>query len=321
MSPFTILRTFVAICLLQVAAHAFAEDDVIIPIDFLPNSKTNQLQHQIKPVGADCSDSSCCSLPDGPFLSLGGSYNSVRISQGLTGTTTSNVAIGSTLVASGPSGSASPTFQDTLQTFAPLAQIGYLQNIGGTDWAWGTKFTYKYLGSTFTDPNPISPQASTLTPTGASPDTFTGHVTASSELIEIDHQLALLPFVAHSFDRGRIYFGAGPVVFSTQTHLYDVTGYTDINGVHSDVTGSPVDLAASTWMWGAIGELGITYYVRPACYAELSYDAIITGSYSKQYSTPFTSQSGGFTTTGTANISAVQHLTAQSLNFTLVRLF
>ncbi len=223
------------------------------------------------------------------------------------------------MVASGSAGGPAPAFQSTLETFAPLVQVNYLQNIADTDWAWGTKFTYKYLGLSFTDSNIISPQAGTLTSTGASSDTFTGHAVANSELVSVDHELGFLGYLAHSFDRGRIYFGGGPVIFSTQTHIYDFTGYADVNGTHFDVTGTPITLGNSLWMWGGTLQLGMMYYVRPLCYIDISYDVIITGRYTQSFSTPFSSESGGFTTTGVANITTAQSITAQSLNLSQPR--
>jgi glyoxylase-like metal-dependent hydrolase (beta-lactamase superfamily II) len=56
------------------------------------------------------------------------------------------VASGSTLVAFGEAGGPAPPFHGTLSTFAPVAQLGYKQNLACADWLWGTKFAYKYLG-------------------------------------------------------------------------------------------------------------------------------------------------------------------------------
>jgi hypothetical protein len=322
-------------CLLFLSASsitALADDAIALNPEILTDAQKPK-QLPVVSVGdcqqpgcaqSDCSqpngcEANCC-LTDGLFFGIGGSYNSVRLGQTFTGTANSNVFIGNTLVASGIAGGPTPTFQSTLQTFAPLVQVNYLQNIADTDWAWGTKFAYKYLGLSFTDPNVGSTQAGTFTSFGT-PDTFTGHLVANSELISIDHELGFLGYLAHSFDRGRIYFGGGPVVFATQTHIYDVTGYADINGTHSDVTGTPITLGNSLWMWGGTLQLGMMYYVRPLCYIDISYDVTITGRYTQSFSTPFSSESGGFTTSGIANISTAQSLTAQSLNLSLNRAF
>ncbi len=315
------------LCLSVPSIIALADDAIVLNPELLTEAQQSK-QHPPVSV-ADCQQPDCCQpnccaanccLTDGLFFGIGGSYNSVRLGQTFNGTANSNVFSGNILVASGSAGGPAPTFQSTLETFAPLVQVNYLQNIADTDWAWGTKFSYKYLGLSFANSNIASTQVDTFTSFGT-PDTFTGHVVANSELISVDHELGFLGYLAHSFDRGRIYFGGGPVVFSTQTHIYDVTGYTDINGTHLDVTGTPITLGNSLWMWGGTLQLGMMYYVRPLCYIDVSYDVTISGRYTQSFATPFTNESGGFTSSGVANISTAQSITAQSLNVSLNRAF
>lgn len=265
----------------------------------------------------DGMEQSYCVYP-GVFVGLGGSVNSVQLDQRNSGVATAEVFSDSTLVASGDAGGAAPVYHATLNTLAPVAQAGFFRNFS-SDWSWGSKFTYKYLGLTFTNPDVFSAQPSTLIPTG--PDTFLGRTIAQSSQFTINHQMTLMYFLSHSFDRGRVYLGGGPVVFYTVQRINQLTSYADVNGVHSDVTGTPVNLTGSNWMWGGGAQIGANYYLGPSCFLDVSYDIVATGWYSKNFTAPFTSDSGGFTETGTLNVTTSNRLTAQSFMLTFNTIF
>jgi hypothetical protein len=58
----------------------------------------------------------------------------------------------------------------------------------------------------------------------------------------INHQVALMPLIGRSFERSFVYFGAGPTLSQTESHLNGVIGFADINGTHTNVSG-----AAQNW--------------------------------------------------------------------------
>ena len=107
------------------------------------------------PAAATAGSSTCCDpcpsgcacFSPGWFVGLGGSYNSVRVDQSFTGFGTTNIFEDSELVAVGAAGGPAPPFHSTLTTF-PVAQLGFVKPIENSEWSWGSKFAYKYLGLT-----------------------------------------------------------------------------------------------------------------------------------------------------------------------------
>ncbi len=263
----------------------------------------------------------CYSPMPGFFLGLGGSYNSVRFDQYLYASGISNVYSGSTQVAYGEAGGPATPFLNTQTTFAPTAQVGYLRGCNCCNWFWGTKLAYKYLGLVFTDSNINSPQVGAFTNTTTDPNSFTGHVIVGSTQTTVNHQLALVPFFGRSFERGRVYFGAGPVVFGTNTQIYNATGFADINGTHVDITGTPVNFSDSTWMWGTVGQVGLMYYLSPTWFLDLSYDVAVTARYTKHNSSLFSTTTDGYTDAGTLFVNPTQQITAQSIALTINRMY
>ncbi|HEY2838354.1 MAG TPA: hypothetical protein VGJ26_04350, partial [Pirellulales bacterium] len=248
--------------------------------------------------------------------------------QSFGGTATTNVYNSSSvLVATGTAGGPAPPFHDTLTTFAPVAQLGYFRNIAHSEWLWGAKFSYKYLGLTFSDQNIDSPQSGSFTSTTSPPTTtsFTGNATALSSQTSVNHQLALMPFVGRAYRNGRFYLGGGPVVFETQTRMYGISSHADIDGTPTNIGGPPLNLSSNTWMWGGAWQLGTVYYLRPSCFLEFSYDFMVTGAYTHNYPTPTsnttTTQSGTNTYVSLINYTTVQRIWAQSANLTLNLMF
>ncbi len=259
----------------------------------------------------------------GFFFGLGGSAGSVAFDQHLYAAGVSNVYSGATLVAYGEAGGPADPFHDNQFTLAPQAQVGYLSHFSGSNWLWGVKFLYQYFGTTATDQNVVSPQSGSFTNTGSAPaDTsFTGNVVIRSSQTSIDHELALMPFIGHSFMNGFAYLGAGPVLFGTQSKLYGATGYADINGTHVDITGTADNFANSTWMWGGAAQIGMTYYLDRTWFLDVNYTYAVTAQYTNNNSAPFSSASDGYTDTGTLYISASQRVTMQALAISINKAF
>lgn len=95
---------------------------------------------------SDVCEPQCCHYSSGWFAGVGGSYNSVKVDSTVSGIGRTQIYSGSTLVAIGTAGGPAAPFEDTETTFAPLVQLGYFQNVEGSDWLWGTKLSYKYWG-------------------------------------------------------------------------------------------------------------------------------------------------------------------------------
>lgn len=123
-------------------------------------------------------------------------------------------------IAQGP---ANP-FHDTQSTFAPEAQLGYFNHFGASSWLWGVKFKYEYVGHTSTERGIIVPQSGSFTPSGLVPfaggTSLSGNVVIQSIQTRVDHELALLAFLGHSFGNSNVYLGGrSGAVWNENRHL------------------------------------------------------------------------------------------------------
>lgn len=274
------------------------------------------------PQPADASDGNPFANPaaeSGWFVGVGGSFNSVRLDQDFNDIGNSNVFTNGALVATGTATGPAPPFHDTKTTFAPVAELGYFRNFEDSDWLWGGKFSYKYLGLTFSYDNFDAPQTGSFTTTSDPPTTtdFTGNAFTLSAQGTVGHELLLLPFIGHNFTNGRFYVGGGPVVFDTQSRLYGLYSYADINGQHTDIGGAPLNLASNKWMWGGAGQIGLTYSLHPNWFLDVNYSFMVTGSNTTTFPVNTTSTSGDTTYVTDIQYILVQRIWAQSLTVTL----
>ena len=262
-------------------------------------------------------------IGDGFFAGVGGSFNSVRVSQELYASGALDAYMNNLLVATGEASGPAAPFTQTETTFAPVAQLGFFRTLSESSWQWGAKFSYKYLGLNFTDTDVDAPQYGAVTPTpNAVPGyTFTGHEIQESVQTSVNHQLSFFPLLGRSFNRGRVYFGGGPVAFQTDASIYQAIGFANLNGEHTDITGWPVDFADSQWMWGGGGQFGFVHHFTPNCFLDFSYDFVFTGDYTINNSGNFQSQSGQVTSYGELHIDTTRRIYAQSLNVTICTLF
>src|SRR5262245_19156759 len=143
------------------------------------------------------------------FAGLGGSANSVDLSQDLTAiSANTQVSILGIPLATGTAGGAGLPFHGTENTLAPEAQLGYFAHFTDSAWLWGFKFNYQYLGTT-TSNRDIAIPAVQLAPTVFSPDLYQEHFVVGSAETRVTHQLALFPFLGRSFASGFVYGGGG----------------------------------------------------------------------------------------------------------------
>ncbi len=164
-------------------------------------------------------------LPNGGFFGgLGGSYNAINFgTQNVYAVGTSNTYSGGALVATGTAAGPAKIYMPSQGNFAPEAQLGYFQHFTGSNWLWGAKFNYSYLGTTAATSSVVLPQSGAFT-SGGTTTPFTGNALVNSYQTSINDQISMLLFVGRSFDRGFFYLGAGPTLALTQTYLNGVTG-------------------------------------------------------------------------------------------------
>jgi hypothetical protein len=136
-------------------------------------------------------------------------------------------------------------------------------------------------------------------------------------------QIALVPFVGRSFYRGFVYAGAGPTLSQTRTDLNGVIGFADINGNHTDVSGQPINLSSTDWVYGGTATVGVTYFLAPLWFIDVNYAAALTGRSANNYFSPFTNPNGtaGSNIVGTLVGNSSGKVLTQGMTLTINRVF
>lgn len=260
-------------------------------------------------------------VPDSAFfIGFGGSANSVKFNdQDIQATgisDTYDTASGALLASGSAGGPAVDVSLDSQTSLSPMLQLGYFQHFAGSQWLWGGKFSYNYLSTSSTTKNFLIPQYGSF---GATP--FTGNAVVHSFETEIKHQMALVPFIGHSFADGYLYAGAGLTLSQINNKIDGLIGFADINGTRTDISGAPQNFSSSQWARGAIGTLGGTYFLDSSWFVDFSYDYAVTENRTARYDEPFTNPTPTKTYTGSLIGSSSGTVTTQSLVFSINKAF
>jgi opacity protein-like surface antigen len=248
------------------------------------------------------------------FVGLGAGYNSVKLDRDIYALGLDRTFNGPLLIANGIAQGPGNPFHDNLNAFAPEAQLGWFGNFANSSWLWGAKVRYKYLGITSTERGLIIPQTGGFIPTdGGAPSSLTGNVIIESFQTRIDHELALLAFIGHSFASTNVYLGAGPALFGTKSDIFRAVGFGNVNGQPTDITGPPVSFSSTKWVWGTALQIGMTYFFAPTWFIDVNYTYAFTRRFDTNYEAPFASMSAGLTYVGTAYITTSQRVTTQAV--------
>src|SRR5262249_18834502 len=227
------------------------------------------------------SDSACVSnVPRSLFFVGAGAGLQVGASdeQSVTNTGISNVFNGTDLFSTGTA--TGPPVTPTLKEKSdcvPLAQLGYFQHFGDSDWLWGVKYSYSYQDKTLAQDNLIIPQFGTSS--GPNLPTFTGFSVTRSYEVFMDHQMILLPFIGRSFKNSFVYAGAGPSLSRVGASLNDVVGFASLPTAPPplssipivDISGRPQSDAQTQWAFGIAASVGATYFISPSWFLDISY--------------------------------------------------
>jgi hypothetical protein len=227
----------------------------------------------------------------GFFIGLGGSFDSVNFgTQAVYAVGTSDVFDkNGTLVSTGLAAGPADIYMPRRSTFAPSVQGGYFQHFADTNWLWGAKFAYSYLGSTSTVLNAQIPQAGSFTLIVSNKTIpFTGTAVIQSGQTSILNQIDFMPFVGRSFERSFIYIGAGPNLSQTITNATGVVGFADIGGKPTNVSGAPQNFYSETWIHGGAATAGVTYFLDRSWFLDVNYTYAMTRNHTSNFSSPFT---------------------------------
>lgn len=201
---------------------------------------------------------------------------------------------------------------------SPTLQLGYFQKLKDSNYLWGIKFSYSYLGGTTATNDYIRvPQYGSYS--NGTP--FTGNAIASSYQKTINHQFALIPYFGQAFDRGTIYAGIGPTFSQVSTKINNLVGFADINGNRTDISGTPQNFSASQWVWGGAVMLGGTYYLDKSWFLDFSYTYSMTQNKTASYNSTFYNPSSPNTYSGSLIGSSTGTATVQSVTLTINKVF
>jgi hypothetical protein len=203
-------------------------------------------------------------------------------------------------------------------SIAPSIQAGYFQKFQESTYLWGAKFSYSYMGGSNSTTNRILiPQYGTY-PSGAS---FTGNAVAASYQKTIKNQISLIPYFGQSFDRSTIYFGVGPTISQVNTKINNLIGFADLNGVRTDVSGTPQSFSATQWAYGGAAMLGGTYFLDKAWFLDFSYSYAMTQNKTSNYYSTFDNPGTTTSYKGSLIGSSTGTATVQTIGLTINKLF
>ncbi|HEY8332860.1 MAG TPA: hypothetical protein VIQ05_03615 [Tardiphaga sp.] len=261
----------------------------------------------------------------GFFVGVGGSAQSLDFgTQDVYAVGTSDVFTNGVLTSSGSAAGPATLYPDHKVQIAFSAQAGYFARFSGSDWLWGAKFGYSYLGASSSIRAALLPQVGSFTPTGTTTVVpFTGNALVASYQVHVDHQMTFVPFIGRAFDRGFVYFGAGPTLTQVRTDLNGLIGFADLNGNRTNVSGAPINLTSKSWVLGGAAMVGVTYFLDPTWFIDVNYMFAMTGNNTASYASPFTNPNGtgGTTNQGTMVGTATARTQTQAVTVTINKLF
>jgi opacity protein-like surface antigen len=130
-----------------------------------------------------------------------------------------------------------------------------------------------------------------------------------------EHKLRLL-----QLRRSRA-MGAGPALFGTETKIDNAIGFADVNGMHADATGAPLNFASSDWVWGGAVQIGLNYFLDRNWFVDFNYTYARSAKFKSNFSAPFASSSLGYDIYGTLFVAPSQRVTDQSVSVSINRRF
>jgi hypothetical protein len=201
--------------------------------------------------------------------------------------------------------------------FAPFINLGYFQKFNKSNWLWGSRLNYSYIGTTSTSSEQEIPQAGSNS-TGTA---FEGVAVVQSFQYSMNHQFTLTPYAGISSGKAFFYIGAGPTLSETVENINGVVGYAFVQGQTVNISGEPADFSSTNWVWGIAVLGGGTYFLTPALFLDLSFMYNPTENQTNDFTAPFSNTSGIFSTSGELIGRTSTSETTYSFTLTINKIF
>jgi hypothetical protein len=263
------------------------------------------------------------------FAGIGVSQNRINFNNQQTwavGTTVAP-ATSNTPPIDGTAGGGTRVYLPAQNSTAPSVQLGYFARFKDSDMLWGAKFNYSYLGATSTVTNQLIPQTGGYN-NGNGYTTFTGNYVVRSYQQSIMNQISLTPFIGQAYSKGYFYAGAGPSISQVKTNINGITGFADLFGIPSNISGALQTYSATQWVVGGSATVGGTYYLDKSFFLDLNYSYTQTKNTTANWAGPWSKRGiwspGGFNAveyTGTNTGNSSGNVGAQAITLTLNKSF
>ena len=257
------------------------------------------------------------------FVGIGGGYGNASVTQSTYARGVSQVYAAGTneLVSNGTADGSTGNWSNNQSTFAPIGQAGYFQHFGDSDWLWGSKFLYRYFGTTSNQKNVEVPQVGDHISTAGVVTPFAGFESINPLQTSVNSQLGLLAFFGKSFGNSRVYVGAGPAAYQIQTNINNNVGYAFLDKTLQSITGTPANYSSTEWVMGGAFELGGSYYINKSWFIDANYSLGVTANKTTNYSSPFTNTADGYTTVGTNYLQTRQSFITNEFTISINKAF
>ena len=174
----------------------------------------------------------------------------------------------------------------------PVIQAGYVQHFSSSQWMWGAKVSYSYFNVS-ADRNLLIPQTGGVTETTGGVTTtepFAGNYTVQSYRQTMNHQISLIPLIGRSFEKSYLYLGGGPTFSQTNMSIENMASpIAFVNGLPISPTGvgNGSNYSTNQWLFGGLAMVGVTYFITPTWFVDLSYSYSMTGTKKSSWGGPW----------------------------------
>jgi opacity protein-like surface antigen len=177
---------------------------------------------------------------------------------------------------------------DSSSAPVPVIQAGYVQHFSNSQWMWGGKVSYSYLHVS-ADRGLLIPQTGGVRE-GATTYPFAGNYTVQTYRQTMNHQISLIPLIGRSFEKNYLYLGGGPDFAQTKLSIENMASpIAFVNGLPISPTGvgNGSNYSTNQWLFGGVAMVGVTYFINPIWFLDLSYSYSITGIKTSNWSGPW----------------------------------